>query len=545
MWIKIFLPVSVFWHVRCFISLRKQNEVSIMVNKSLFQSLLGRLIPAATVFNEESAPAYEFGPEHGLAQYAVTGTLNGTFYASAKEQLSKTLELCAQVEPRFIAQTAVFCREQGHMKDMPALLCAVLAVRDPVLLAAIFSRVIDNGKMLKNFVQIIRSGAVGRKSFGTVLKRLVRNWLEKQSDGAIFRSCVGRDPSLADVIKMVHPKPLTKSREALYGYLVRGICSDDLPEVVKNYEDFKAGRTDVVPNVPMEMLTALELSGAAWGAIARNGSWLMTLMNLNTFARHGVFADPAVTKLIADRLRDPLAVAKAKVFPYRIMAAYCAADDAVPSSVKEALQDALEIALANVPAAEGRVVVCPDVSGSMASPVTGQRKGATTALRCIDVAALFAAAILRKNPDAAILPFEDKVCGVKLNPRDSVATNAEKLAALGGGGTNLSAPLVKLNREKAKADLVVFISDNQSWMDAEVAHGTATMREWSAFKARNPKARLVCIDLQPYGHTQAVEREDILNVGGFSDQVFTTVGEFARGRLDAGHWVSVIKSVVI
>ena len=33
--------------------------------------------------------------------------------------------------------------------------------------------------------------------------------------------------------------------------------------------------------------------------------------------------------------------------------------------VRDALQDAMELAIANVPSIEGRVVVCPDVSGSM------------------------------------------------------------------------------------------------------------------------------------------------------------------------------------
>ena len=32
--------------------------------------------------------------------------------------------------------------------------------------------------MLRNFVQIIRSGVVGRKSLGTTPKRLVRGWFE-------------------------------------------------------------------------------------------------------------------------------------------------------------------------------------------------------------------------------------------------------------------------------------------------------------------------------------------------------------------------------
>jgi 60 kDa SS-A/Ro ribonucleoprotein len=130
-----------------------------------------------------------------------------------------------------------------------------------------------------------------------------------------------------------------------------------------------------------------------------------------------------------------------------------------------------------------------------------------------------------------------------LNPRDSVMTNSQKLASVGGGGTNCSAPLALLNKRRAVGDLVVFVSDNQSWVDARGGRGTETMREWSVFRKRNPQARLVCMDVQPYGTTQASERDDILNIGGFSDQIFEVVAEFAAGRLEADHWVGVIESV--
>jgi len=56
---------------------------------------------------------------------------------------------------------------------------------------------------------------------------------------------------------------------------------------------------------------------------------------------------------------------------------------------------------------------------------------------------------------------------------------------------------------------------------------------------------MVCIDVQPYGTVQAKERADILNVGGFSDQVWDVIAEFARGELNANHWVGVIESVRI
>jgi 60 kDa SS-A/Ro ribonucleoprotein len=517
-----------------------------MANKNLFKSIVGKLLPVTDALNDERAPAYAFEPKHALAQYAATGCMNHTFYASAEEQLAKVLELCAQVEPEFIAKAAVFCRERGYMKDIPALLCAVLSVRDRALLAQVFPRVIDNGKMLRNFVQIMRSGVVGRKSLGTAPKRLVREWFEAREAEAIFTASVGQRPSLADILKMVHPKPASTEREALYGYFIgRDYRADALPPIVRQYEAFKAGETLEVPRVPFQMLTALPLSATEWAEVARTAPWQMTRMNLNTFARHGVFDVTGMAELIANRLRDPQAISRARVFPYQLMAAYTMTDERVPAVVRDALQDAMEVAITNVPEIEGKAYVCPDVSGSMSMAATGYRKGSTSAVRCIDVAALVAAAIVRKNRSAEVLPFEHSVVDVRLNPRDSVMTNAAKLASVGGGGTNCSAPLALLNKRQATGDLVLFISDNESWVDAEGGRGTATMIEWNKFKERNPGARLACIDVQPYGTTQAQEREDILNIGGFSDQVFDVVAQFAAGRLNANHWVGVIEAMAL
>jgi 60 kDa SS-A/Ro ribonucleoprotein len=522
-----------------------------MANKNLFKSIVGKLLPVTDAINEEGAPAYALSAKHALAQYAATGCMSHTFYASADEQLAKVLELCAAVEPEFIARTAVFCRERGFMKDMPALLCAVLAVRDRALLAEVFPRVIDNARMLRNFVQIVRSGAVGRKSLGTAPKRLVREWFEKRDAEAIFKASVGQTPSLADVLKMVHPKPASAELEALYGYLIgRVYKAEALPDVVRRFEAFKVGERAEVPDVPFQMLTPLELGKAEWTAIARRAPWQMTRMNLNTFARHGVFEVEGMAELIAERLRDEKAVRRARVFPYQLMTAFVSVDNRVPGVVREALQDAMEIATASVPEIKGKVYIFPDISGSMHSPVTGIRRGSTSVVRCIDVATLVAATVLRKNPTAEIIPFESDVVEVRLNPRDSVMTNAGKLASLPGGGTNCSAPLRYLNSRRMKGDLVIYVSDNESWIDAPQygrfgGGATETMKEWAQFRQRSPQARMVCIDIQPYATVQAKENADILNVGGFSDSVFSLIADFAEGRLNDGHWVSVIEDMTL
>jgi 60 kDa SS-A/Ro ribonucleoprotein len=297
--------------------------------------------------------------------------------------------------------------------------------------------------------------------------------------------------------------------------------------------------------VPFQMLTAVGLSRREWCEVARRASWQTMRMNLNTFGRHGVFEEPTMTALIAARLRDAAEIARSRAFPYQLLAAYRSVDTTVPVAVRNALEDAIELAIANVPHVDGQVYVCPDVSGSMRSPITGQRKGSTTAIRCVDVAALMTAAILRRNPDAEVLPFEQAVVALRLSPRDSVMTNAERLTSVGGGGTCVSAPLAELNARRATGDLVVIVSDNESWIDAARGHGTATLHEWGVFRGRNPRARLVLIDLQPGGTTQATEREDILNVGGFSDHVFDVVANFAAGRLHTDHWVGLIESVAL
>ena len=517
-----------------------------MANRSLFQSLVGALLPRADARNEEGAPAYRLPPQQALAQFAATGCLNATFYASAEQQLDRVLDLAGHVTPEFLAKAAIYCRTRGYMKDMPALLLAVLSRRDPALMDCVFDRVVDSPRVLRNFVQIVRSGATGRKSLGSVPKRCVRRWLDQRTDAALFAASVGNAPSLADIVRMVHPKPSTPEREAFYGYLTgRDVAVEALPAIVRQFESFKAGDRHELPDVPFQMLTAAGLNRREWADVARRGSWQMTRMNLNTFARHGVFDEPGMTDCIAARLRDGAEIARARVFPYQLLAAFRSADRAVPAEVRAALEDAMEQALTNVPEITGQLYVCPDVSGSMRSPVTGHRQGATTAVRCVDVAALVAAALVRRNPTAEVLPFEQGVVWLRLSARDSVMTNAERLAAVGGGGTCVSAPLALLNARKAKGDLVVVVSDNESWVDAAGGRGTATLREWNAFRARNPGARLVLIDLQPYTTTQAAEREDILNVGGFSDQVFDLVADFAAGRLQNDHWVGRIESVVL
>ena len=514
-----------------------------MANTTLFQSIKNRFTKTDT-HNEAGGIAYTLTPKQQLAQLAATGCLNNTYYADAQSQLDQVLKLAESLDAEFIAKTAVYARQKGFMKDMPALLLAVLAQKDVNMLARVFDQVVDNGKMLRNFAQIIRSGAVGRKSFGNRPKKLMQTWLLTATEKQLLNAAIGNSPSLADVVKMVHPKPREAWRAAWFAWLIgKPYNREALPPITRAFEDYKQSREGELPNVPFQMLTALDLNSGDWAQIARNGSWQQVRQNLNTFLRHEVFAKSKNIKMVAEKLRDETAIARARVLPYQLLTAYQATSNQMPSEIREALQDAMETAVQNVPAIQGKVVVCPDVSGSMHSSVTGYRGSATSKTRCIDIAALVSAAMLRTNPQARVIPFEQITVNVQLNPRDSIMTNAEKLANVGGGGTACSAPLAMLNREKADVDLVVIVSDNESWADDSQGWGATTslMKEWDILKRRCPEAKLVCLDIQPYTKAQARNRHDILNIGGFSDQVFSLIGSFAERGMGTDFWVEEIE----
>ena len=516
-----------------------------MANKSVFASMKGRLLPKATAKNTHGAPAYAYSDAHALAQVAVTGTFGGMVYSEPQDEMDYVLMVAEAVEPEFLAKTAIYARKAGHMKDMPAVLLAVLARRDPVLFRRAFGHVVDNGKMLRTFVQVMRSGQTGRKSLGTAPKAMVQDWLNAASDRALLAANIGNDPSLGDVIKMVHPKPASPEREALFAWIVGRPCEVAmLPQALQDWMAFRKAGKGSVPDVPFQMLTQLALTDRHWAKIAKNGSWQMVRQGLNTFKRQGVFGATKNVEAVAAKLRDPDRIAKARVFPYQLMVAAQNVAHDMPRPIVDALHDAMEISVQNVPSIAGQVVVCPDVSGSMTYSVTGFRPGATSAVRHVDVAALVAAAFQRVNRGCQVLPFDFDVRDARLEPRDTILTNAARLARMAGGGTNCSAPLKWLNDRGRSPDLVVFVSDNQSWVDARAGgQGTAMMAEWQAIKRRNPQAKLVCIDIAPFGTTQAQSREDVLNVGGFSDAVFGQIADFAAGRTGPDHWVGEIEKI--
>jgi len=169
-----------------------------MANKKLFsRSVPGPLIPPTNATNEAGGAAYALSAKHALAQFAATGHAQRHVLRLGRGPARDHAPARADRRARVPRQDGSLQRaERSFMKDMPALLAAILSKRSPELLRRIFDRVINDGKMLRNFVQIVRSGTTGRKSLGSGPKKLVQKWLEKRTEGGDLQG-LGRQRPVA------------------------------------------------------------------------------------------------------------------------------------------------------------------------------------------------------------------------------------------------------------------------------------------------------------------------------------------------------------
>ncbi|NLS95271.1 MAG: TROVE domain-containing protein, partial [Planctomycetaceae bacterium] len=529
-----------------------------MANKTLFSSIKSKFVRTDT-YNEAGGRAYKFAPKHALAQMAATGCFGGVFYASAQDQLDQMRKLIDQIDDNvFLAKLAVYARERAYMKDMPAALLVVLSKRDTALMHRVFDRVVDNGRVLRTMFQMIRSGQFGRTSLSSSLQRAFQRWLNQASVGKLLSASIGERPSLRDVLRMARPTPKDNARRALFGWLTdkesekwAPASEADLPEQVQALVAYRQAESAEAQaliagnlSVRWDLLADAAKGPLVWKAIARQMGPQALRMNLNTLLRHQVLgngkADREMVDYVAGRMADADEIRRSRQFPYQFLAAYINAADEVPQKIKAALHEAAEIACGNVPELPSPVVIGLDTSGSMGCSVTGFRgRGATSKMRCVDVAALFAAAILRRNPDSVVIPFDTQAYKVRVDPGDTILGLSERLARYGGGGTNCSIPLHEANTtyRKRKFAGCVLVSDNESWVGRGRYGSTGVMSEWQTFVKNQIRLgghgtaspKLVCIDIQPYGSSQAPERADILNIGGFSDAVFNVVASYLSG----------------
>ena len=129
-----------------------------------------------------------------------------------------------------------------------------------------------------------------------------------------------------------------------------------------------------------------------------------------------------------------------------------------------------------------------------------------------------------------MLPFETRVVEVKLSARRPLIETVAKLAAIGGGGTAISAPISQLLAQRTAVDVFIGITDNEEW--ATDRHGgMGFLPTWRRYRETvAPQAQAFLITIAPYPHAVAPPDEPGVHyISGWADHVPAYIAQTLAG----------------
>lgn len=505
--------------------------------------------PQPDMVNAESFAAFSIPIAYEYVKMLTTNVAADTFYASAKENANAALELhsaMVQADPIFMARALVFARETVGMRLQPIVGLAILSKSRPDLAGKIFKRIIRTPGDLSDLygltVNTPKGHATNRRSMGnknTGFGRHISAWLNSLSEYHVIKyQTGGQGFSLRDILRMNRVKPVSRQQELLFRYIVdrerfKSELAEDrsiaelLPQITA-FENMKAASDEATAlqwieagRLPHEVVTGTlkNLSSQGWAYVAKQMPYFALLRNLVTLNRHKVYDDSEMLSYIVARLGNRDHLAKSGILPFQVLAALNKLAEepnfSQSAKVKIALEEVFEASLMNMDQLPGKTCIAPDISGSMSSKLTDG------SMKCSQLAGLFSAALVKTNPEALVIPFDDRAYTIKINPRDSLMTLTQAVG-LERGGTNLSAPLEFLMAKGIVVDNYICISDDQEWS------GRAFVDSWNQYKKMAPQAKAFLIRLMPYaGSPAAMTTKDVTRIYGWGDNVLKTIARIA------------------
>jgi 60 kDa SS-A/Ro ribonucleoprotein len=504
------------------------------------------------ILNHGGGVSYRRSLREQVLQVLSTNTLNDTFYVKKEQLALETIDVLMKArekDPWFLAQAIVWARQHGLMKSAPIWALAILSGRKGLhkeLFRKTFIKTILTPDDLRTFVECIKVGAApGRVGLGGIVRDCVAGWIGNISEyhTVKYGSTKSEGVTLRDIVRMTHPKPASDTENERLGWLVKGSLRRNMKlnpslhrfEALKKADTekrqiflVKAGKLPfevVVPSVP-------KMTVGLWTELLHNAPYMNLLRSLNTFQKNGVFDTEANVDYAVAKLTDPVAVSRSRVLPFRFFDAWKAytSTNSFKAEIADALRAALELSFQNLPdfGKERHVTLGIDVSGSMDEKVS--EKGQT---RFVDIAGIFAGALLKHAPKSLVLPFQDRVLlGPQFSRRDDVLITAEKIARLANNGTALGAPIQHLLDRKIKTDVFIGITDNEDWAYGNSYCTRGSFLElWRDYKKENPKAIAFVVTIDPNRCASAPDGEEGVHfIYGWSDKVL----QYISSKLSSG-----------
>ena len=451
--------------------------------------------PKTLTENLAGGQAYKQTDELALVSMLLTSFVNDQFYKKGSATLKDLKALSEKIgDKEFVAKAAIYARDKFGMRSITHGLAGELTSQLAGFewAKSFYDKVVvrpdDMTEILAYYLS--NKAGKGKVKFPNALKKGFATAFDK-FDGYQIAKYKGenKDVKLVDVVNIAHPVPTDRNREAL-NLLING--------KLKNTETWEA-KLSAAGQAAEGEEDLSKLKADAWGELisSKKIGYFALLRNLrNIISQAPDAVDAACEMLVSENL-----IKKSRVLPFRFATAYDEISrlesDSSTRKVLVAINQALEVSLANVPKFDGETLVVMDVSGSMSG-------------RPSEIASLFGA-ILAKVNSCDVMTFSTDAQYKSYNPLDSVMTIRGSFR-YSGGGTNFKAIFNKANK---KYDRIIILSDMQGWIGY-----TTPSNEFASYKKRSGANPYVYSwDLAGLGTLQFPE-SNVFGLAGFSDKVF-------------------------
>ena len=537
-----------------------------------------------TEVNFMGEKAFKLKDKEELVSTVMTTFLNDSYYESEAEIVNRIHNLIEKVDPLFVAKLALYARNEGNLRSVTHLVSAELAkyISGTDWGKRFYDKIVvrpdDMSEILSAYANINDMRQDDIKKIPNAMKRGFKSALEKLDPYRLDKyKMKNRNVSLIDLIRLFHPKGTEKNAEAfkrlVNGESLDGLYSSKILEKVmtKVGQSTKDATEDEKNEAKFEAISSVidNISGMPTMNLLRN------LRNILTYA-------PSKVDEVCEQLRIKNKILNSRLLPFRFATAYgeiekmnhCndTKEDIISfesdkknanltkaefnekkEKVLDAIEDALEYSVENIPELEGNVAILIDHSGSVRGDSGGDsRVGAFSSTRTAMIGNLFGSMMTYRQKDVYIGLFGDRLISVPMNRDMRLLDFNKKSYEIGSKcGRSTESGIYTFIRqcveEKKKIDNVVVFSDCQigrgncftDWYGYGRGENSKGFNElFKEFKQINPKCKWIVVNLNQSGGTSVFDRsQGILNIAGWSSNIFNVIKSQAKG------WDAIIKEI--
>ena len=476
-----------------------------------------------------------------IASVVLNSMINGnSFYESEEDRINRLFELVAKNPDanEFLAKAMVYARNEGNLRSVSHIMGVALVenAKGTTFMRPALKRTFIRPDDATEMVALFNARNEG-KMVPNVLRRSIKDALETRWDEYQLKKYAGtkNKVKLKNLVQIAHPSPrvLVETGKAKDVNVFVRVIEDTLDNI-QTAQTVNAGSTDADRALNYKNMLS-----------ERKLGYMAALKNIKNILEAG--ADQETVDSLCGLLTNRNAVLKSRVLPFRFTQAYGIVDSLSMDKFKarqilDAIEQGFIYSAGNVSIVEGneKVALLLDESGSMGGFYGSDNEMTSTKPFMIGKTLMASMMCGLKLENTIGYLWADRSREVTLTDKPFQFiknTNTQ------GGGTDVSAPLKDLIKNKTYVDKIVIFSDMQmygGWGNI----GDQVSKYVNKYKAEvNPNVKVLFWNLEGYsGGTPMKLSNDILEISGYSDKFLDVIPKMWK---DKDALVNEIENIVL